>query len=352
MKSSLSLGVKYMSKPSNKDFAYYLSRFLTVYLPSQRNLSTNTISSYRDTFKLFLSYCSETLNISPNNIVIANITKTVVDDFIFWLENTRNCSKSTCNSRLGAFHSFFSYLQYEAPEYAYQCQQVLSIRTKKVPEPAINYLTVDGVKALLEQPDTSTKSGIRDLAILTLMYDTGARVSELTNIRVSDIRLNSPATIRLTGKGRKTRIVPLLSNTATIISNYIKIHNIDNNDSSCFLFLNREGKPLSRFGIGYILDKYCNSARKAYPSLIPDTFSPHCLRHSKAMHLLQAGVNLVYIRDLLGHVSVKTTEVYAKADDTFKREALEKANPLKTDTQFPQWTEDNDLMDWLRNIGK
>ena len=162
----------------------------------------------------------------------------------------------------------------------------------------------------------------------------------------------APATGRITGKGDKTRVVPLLSRTEDILKQYIKDFKIDAGGNDAYLFQNRSGQQLSRFGISYILTKYADMARKVHPELIPEKLSPHCIRHSKAMHLLQANVNLVYIRDLLGHSSVTTTEIYARADTTLKREALEKANPIKDTPAMPQWNSDDGLMEWLRTLGK
>ena len=186
-----------------------------------------------------------------------------------------------------------------------------------------------------------------------LMYDTGARVQEISGVNLVDLRLISPATLRLTGKGNKTRVVPLLSKTSEILSYYIKDFKLKEQGDEVPLFQNRKHGRLSRFGISYILTYYADRAREHHPDLIPDRVSPHMFRHSKAMHLLQANVNIVYIRDLLGHESIKTTEVYARADNTLKRKALEKADPIKHKSlNFPDWNNDEDLMDWLRNLGK
>ena len=177
-----------------------------------------------------------------------------------------------------------------------------------------------------------------------------ARVQEIADIKIVHIRFSAPATIRITGKGDKTRVVPLLSRTEDILKQYIKDFKIDAGGNDAYLFQNRNGQHLSRFGISYILTKYADKARKVHPELIPERLSPHCIRHSKAMHLLQANVNLVYIRDLLGHSSVTTTEIYARADTTLKREALEKANPIKDTPAMPQWNDDEGLMEWLRTL--
>lgn len=278
------------------------------------------------------------------------IDRNNIEEFVRWLKEERNCRPSTCNQRLGALKSFFSYLQFALPDRALQCQKALVIRSMKQQEPGLKYLTIEGIKVLLEQPDISTKYGRRDLALLSLMYDTGARVQEIAGIRISHIRFSAPATIRLTGKGNKTRVVPILSRTEDILKQYTKEFKIIERGNETYLFQNRSGQQLSRFGISYVLTKYADMARKERPDLIPEGLSPHCIRHSKAMHLLQANVNLIYIRDLLGHTSVTTTEIYARADTALKREALEKANPIKDTPVMPQWNDDAGLMEWLRNL--
>lgn len=300
------------------DFPYHLTKFFTEYLPLQRNVSTNTISSYRDTFRLLLLFYDTKKNVKPNQISIEMLNRNSIEEFIQWLKNDRNCSPSTCNQRLGALKSFFCYLQFAQPDYALQCQQNLAVRSLKQPEPGFKYLTIEGIQLLLEQPDISTKYGRRDLALLSLMYDTGARVQEISNIRLTHIRFSAPATVSLIGKGDKTRIVPLLSRTEQILKQYIQTFKLNEQGNESYLFQNQKRQQLSRFGIAYILDKYADMARRVRPDLIPEKLSPHCIRHSKAMHLLQANVNLIYIRDLLGHTNVTTTEIYARADTTLK----------------------------------
>jgi site-specific recombinase XerD len=187
---------------------------------------------------------------------------------------------------------------------------------------------------LLEQPDTTTKKGRRDLTLLSLMYDSGARVQEIIDLVPSMLRLGNPPTIKIIGKGNKARLVPLLNAQTEHLKHYLAEHRLNEHNTNAYpLFFNSRKEKLTRAGINYIVQKYCQSARIKNAGLIPKKFSCHSLRHSKAMHLLQAGVNLVYIRDILGHVSIQTTEIYAKADSKQKRIALEKAyvnvNPRK-----------------------
>lgn len=350
---SRKLGVIILKNSKPSDFAYMLSKFLANHLAGERNLSPNTILSYRDTFKLLFVYLRDEKGMPPEKVTIADIDRRTVLDFINWLKSVRGSSASTCNQRLGAVHAFFEYIQYEMPEKLYDCQNVISTRTTKAPQSTINYLTLDGIKAILAMPDTTTKIGRRDAMLLSLLYDTGARVQELVDITVGDVRLAAPATVRLVGKGNKARIVPLLHGTETLLREYMKdLPKQPFMDNNRPLFCNREKQKFSRWGIAYTLKKYADAARTANPGLIPDKLSPHCFRHSKAMHLLQANVNLIYIRDLLGHTNVKTTETYARADSAAKREALEKANPTKDVVQFPSWNADAGLMDWLQGFGK
>jgi integrase/recombinase XerD len=337
-------------KNKTHDFAYHLTKFFTEYLPIQRNLSPNTISTYRYSFQLLLTFFDSQKHVKPNQLELDMLTRNNIEEFIVWLQEERDCGASTCNQRLGALKSFFNYLQFTIPDRALQCQKNLAIKQMKQPEPGLKYLTIEGIQILLEQPDLSTKYGRRDLALLSLMYDTGARVQEIADIQIAHIRFSAPATIRLTGKGDKTRVVPLLSRTEDILKQYIREFKLSEKGNETYLFQNRQGEQLSRFGIAYVLTKYADMARSVRPDLIPEKLSPHCIRHSKAMHLLQANVNLVYIRDLLGHTSVTTTEIYARADTALKRAALEKANPIKDSPSMPQWKDDEGLMDWLRNL--
>ena len=336
------------------DFAAQLSRYLGIYLPGQVGGSINTISSYRDTFSLLLRYCQDEQGLSPQKLTLEKIDHHLVERFLLWLEKERNCCAGTRNNRLAAIHAFYRYLQIEMPQYLNRCQEILSIPYKKAQKKVVSYLTLDGMKTLLAQPDITTISGRRDLAMLSLLYDTGARVQELVDLKMEDIRLSNPTVIRLTGKGNKVRLVPIMMPTVKILQNYLNEHD------PCYtahggypLFCNRAGKRLTRAGVAYILDKYLSKAKISGEGSLPDSISPHRFRHSKAMHLLQAGVNLVYIRDLLGHADISTTEIYARADEHFKRQALEKAYPSPTPaSETTAWQKDDDLLDWLKNLGK
>lgn len=333
------------------DFSKYLTDYLTRYLVYERGCSSNTIIAYRDTFVLFITYMNQVRNIKAEKLFMKLITKASVVEFLDWLQSERNCGDSTRNLRLAALHSFFKYVQYQNPDNLYEYQDIMSIKVKKTRKKPLNYFTVDGIKLLLEQPDITTKKGRRDLALLSLMYDTGARVQEMIDLTPSAIHLDKPNTIQITGKGNKTRIVPLLEEQVKILRNYLTEFDLLRPQARLYpLFFNNRYEKLTRAGITYILLKYADIARKRDPKLIPDKLSCHFLRSSKAMHLLQAGVNLVYIRDILGHASVQTTEVYARADSKLKREAIEKAYVDVAPKEEPFWENNEDLLSWLKSF--
>lgn len=335
-------------KPTN--FAKYLTDFLSVYLPTQKNVSKNTIYSYRDTFKLLIHYCQEVKNIPVERITLNTLSSECIMGFLEWLETKRKCSITTRNLRLTAIHSFFRYVQAEEPAGIFNFQKISNIPYKKGEKTVVEYLTPEAIKLLLEQPDKQTRKGRRDLTLLSVLYDTGARVQELIEIKVCDIILQKPAIITLTGKGSKSRRVPIMQHTANLLQHYIVENNLDKTSrKEHLLFTNNQHHQLTKEGVAYILSKYVESARKT-STIIPSRVRVHMLRHSKAMHLLQAGVNLVYIRDFLGHVDLKTTEVYAKADVEMQRKAIEKVYPDLIKDDLPDWNQDQPLLSWLSEL--
>lgn len=333
------------------NFSKSLTDFLTKYLPAERGMSYNTIASYKITFILLLSFMQEQKGVEAQKLMFKHLTKECIEHFLNYLETVRNCSASTRNTRLAALHCFFAYVQYEYPEHIDECRKILSIKVKKTKRESINYLTVEGIKLLLDQPDLSTSKGIRDLAMLALMYDTGARVQEIIDLTPSSLRLEKPYTIKLIGKGTKARIVPLMEEQVVHLKNYMTINNLlDGNRNLYPLFYNYRKEKLTRAGITHVLHHYANMARQKNTTLIPDKISPHSFRHSKAMHLLQAGVNLVYIRDILGHESVTTTELYARVDSKQKREAIENAFVNVVQKEAPVWVNNEGLLQWLKTF--
>lgn len=330
------------------DFPYYLSRFFQSYLPGSRNVSGNTILSYRDTFTKLLTYLRDARSIVPDGVSFRDLDRNAIEDFLSYLENDQGCSISTRNQRLAGLKSFFRFVEVERPDLLAGCQAILSIKNKKCPKPVIDYLSGDETQLLLGQPDTSSAKGRRDLALLSLMYDSAARVQEVCDLKAGSVRLDSPAVVRLYGKGRKARDVPLDAPCAKILRAYMSENCLDRKEmQDTPLFFNSRKEQLSRSGVSYILSKYITLANERGGS-IPAGITPHCLRHSKAMHMVEAGINLIYIRDMLGHESIETTQVYAKANPETRRVALEKME--SKNPPMPDWNDNPDIMDFLHGL--
>lgn len=335
------------------DFALCLNKYLTDYMVNVRGSTARTIESYRYAFVFLLEYYASELKIPADAITLNDFTYEHILGFYVWLEKERKAGISTRNQRQSAINSFSRYLMYERPEYLPEYQKILGIPIKKGPQKEISYLKADGVKLLLEQIPAGTKEGLRDYVMLSLMYTTGIRVSELISIRVKDISLSKPYTLLVHGKGQKNRFVPI--NAAIVQSIQKYLHAMGYEDPSKLdnrLFINHMRQQFTRQGISYIVQKYSKRAREANPDLIPQDMSPHKIRHSTAMNLVNSGVDLIYIRDLLGHVSVKTTEVYARTDAKLKREAIEAASKELVPRQDAEWENDTGLREWLKDLCK
>ena len=327
------------------EFPRILSSFLLTELPAIRNQSSNTVTSYRDTYIRLLLYMQDVAHISASKVKIEDLSAERITEFLNWLETERGNSISTRNQRLAAICSLFQYIQIQAPEYMFQCQQVLAIPFKKSEKPHIEYLNETEMKVLLAMPDTTTRKGRRDQTLLSLLYDSGARVQELADLCVGDLRLDVPAQVKLTGKGKKTRSVPLMDKTCLLLKQYLKEQRLEKPSGYEHpLFFNSRKEKLTRQGIAYILKKYADDCGIK-------KISPHQLRHAKSMHLTEADVNPIFIRDFLGHTDLKVTEIYSKASIKMKQAALDK---LKTQDVIPHetrdWTDDKSLMDWLAEL--
>ena len=333
-------------------FAHYLNKFFIVYLPSIGGHTPTTVDSYRYAFILLLSYMEE-CGIPAESLDICHLTRHNLLGFLDWLQTSRHNSIATRNQRQAAINSFIKYLMYEYPDNLAEFQNILSIPIKKAPQKEVSYLKSDGVKLLLEQINTSTRNGIRDFAMLTLMYTTGIRVSEMIGIKVKDVSLGQPPTLLVHGKGQKSRYVPLTTHAVSALRQHIELHQLDQEKHlSNWLFVNHMGEPFRRQGINYIVGKYFDMAKKKKGDIIPNKFSPHGMRHSAAMGLVESGVDLIYIRDLLGHTSITTTEVYIKTDAAKRREAIEAASKEIVPSEDAQWEQNSKLKDWLKTFNR
>jgi site-specific recombinase XerD len=262
------------------DFSQYLTRFLSDYPPVQKNVSNNTIKSYRDTFKLFLRFCQED-GLPIERVAMQNLSDERIQRFLMWLEQERSCSISTRNLRLTAIHSFFRYAQAESPQSLYHYQKVLAIPLKKKRQTIVEHLSTEGVRILLEQPDRKTARGRRDLVLMSAMYDSGARVQEIIDLTVRDFISGSNPVLILTGKGSKTRRVPIMKNTASLLERYISENRLDASHKTEYrLFSNNQHNKLTKEGIAYIIGKYTKVAH-GISSAVPEKVKCHMLRTPK-----------------------------------------------------------------------
>ena len=329
------------------DFANALTDFLGRYLTVECGYSPNTVTTYSYTFTLFIKYMETEELVRPEKLTLSEITKERIIGFLSWIEKERKCSPSTRNARLGALHSFFCYLQYRNVAGLAKWQDILSIKTKKPKAPEMAYLT----KLILGQPDLKTRKGRRDFVLLGLLYDSGCRVQELIDLTPSCFRFDETVTVKLQGKGNKGRVVPLSDTQVANLKQYMAEERLTNPECQCHpLFPNPQGNKMSRMAVLNIVKKYHRMARAVSPELIPEDIGCHSLRHSKAMHMLEAEINLVYIRDFLGHVSTTTTEVYARASEKMKQKALSKLNPGIVQEGKTSWQSDKELLAYLKSL--
>ena len=334
---------------------YYLTSFLGKYLPGEKNASNNTIQSYSFTFKLLLTFFESVKSIDPERLSMADITRNAIIEFLDWLETVRGCSITTRNQRLVAIHSFVRFVQKQSPENLYEYQQILNIPNKQCAKTVVPFLTGDEMKILLSMPDPSSINGLRDLVLLALLYDSAARVQEIIDMKVKDLRLEKPAVVTLHGKGKKTRNVPITEKTKNLLRSYLQRspNNTGISPSEEYVFVNQRKQQLSRWGVSYIIRKYVDMAKQNDGFDIRFSVTPHVFRHSKSVHLLQAGVNLIYIRDLLGHSDCSSTQIYAKADTETRRKALEAAYAdILPTNELPDWSDDKNLMDFLDSMSR
>jgi len=304
--------------------AHYIKRFFTEYLPNQRNCSSHTIASYGDALRLFLVHLRDRKKISPAKLVVHDFSAGNIMEFLNELQVSRNNETGTRNVRLAAIRSFVKYLLLLDPTFTGDLHAVLAIPVKRSERRVLDFLTREELDAVLVAPDEETWSGKRDRILFTVMYNSGARVSEIAGAKVSDIRLNPGATLRLHGKGRKDRVLPLWKSTAKSLSQWITGNRLA---ATAPLFANARGAHMTRSGVEKRLRDAVRKAMEKCPSLKDKHVSPHTLRHTTAMHLLQSGVDITLIAMWLGHESIETTHIYMTTDLTMKENALKVLQP-------------------------
>jgi site-specific recombinase XerD len=326
-------------------FPTLLERYFTQRLVQQRQASAHTIASYRDTFRLLLQFAQRRLHRAPSALAIDDIDAPLVVEFLDELEKTRDVTARTRNLRLTAIRSFFRYVAFEAPAHAAQIQRPLAIPAKRYARALVPFLSRLEVDALLAAPDQRTWSGRRDHALILLAVQTGLRLSELTGLHQRDLQFGIGAHVRVIGKGRKERCTPLSKNTRAVLAAWVKEpHKLPDQP----LFPNASGGRLSAHGVQYLLAKHVASAITACPSLKHKRVSPHVLRHTTAMDLLQQGVEPCVIALWLGHEAIETTQIYLSADLELKQRVLDRVTPLNG--KPGRYRPDDKLLAFLKNL--
>ena len=328
-------------------FPQLLHAFFHDWLVRQRNVSHHTVLSYRDSWRLFLRFVAGAKKKSVAKLALSDFMAEDVLTFLENIEQVRSASIGTRNCRLSALHSFFSFVADREPLVAAQCAAVLRIPTKQAPKTEICALEEDEITAIIAQPDRSKIEGQRDHVLLAFLFNTGARIQEALDLTPRALRLESPFQVRLFGKGRKERICPLWPETVELLKALLKRKPRSDDDR---IFVNRYGAPLGASGVRFKLKQYVAAAAKKVPSLAGKRVHPHRFRHSTAVSLVAAGVDITVIRSWLGHESLDTTNVYARANLETKRRALEKVDPSVRPDKPPRWRREVDLLEWLDSL--
>lgn len=334
-----------------------LERFFREYLISLRGLSLRTLRSYRDALVLYLQDLAAQTGKRAIELDVSDITMERTIAFLSHLEEVRKNGIPTRNAKLAALHTFTRFLSAEHPEHMGELQRILGIPFKRGAQSApINYLETGEIAAILDCIDKNSSDGLRDYALFSLMYNTGARVQEVLNLRVGDVRLDPPSQVRLQGKGGKIRLCPLWNQTAHLLLKLITtVSSRSEKNPEALLFFNHRGMPLTRFGVRYLLKKYGSLAASKVTTLAEKPLHPHVIRHTTAMHLLKAGVDFATISQWLGHASLNITMRYAKSDLDAKRAALSKAfsAPTGKETNASNGTlvwSNESFMNWMKRL--
>lgn len=333
-------------KPADP-FPRLLRAFFYEWMTEQRNASVHTIRSYRDTWRLFLRFVARRRRRTVAQLTLGELTAAEVSAFLQYTEQERRDTIGTRNCRLAALRSFFGFVAGREPTAVAQCAEILRIPTKRAPIHAPCYLEPGEVEAILAQPDRSTIEGQRDHALLSFLYNIGARIQEALDVCPQAIRFDSPACVRLYGKGRKERLCPLWPETVSLLRSLLQRQPRAADEP---IFVNRYGVPLGASGVRFKLAEYVETAAKIAPSLTSKHVTPHSFRHATAVHLVAAGVDITVIRSWLGHVSLDTTNHYAQANLETKRKALERLDASSRASRPPRWRRNSSVLAWLDSL--
>jgi len=341
-----------MTKFGNSTLFPLIHDYLKIYLPKQRKVSSNTVRSYREALELFVDFVKERKQIPLADVTFEMLTAEMILAFLDHLETERGCSASTRNNRLAAIRAFINYAADRDITTVTVLNELKKVPVKKPSEVAVvEYMSMEAITAIVEQPDVDTPKGLRDRFFIMLMYDTGARIQEMVDIKLHDLQIDKFPKITLHGKGNKTRVVPLMDKTVQHLQKYISVfHNRTplSSDTPLFYSVTRGNmNSLTDRRIRYLLKEYGDKAREVC-SDVPENVHPHLFRHSRAMHLYQAGMDLTFVSQWLGHAHLETTQIYAHADTEHKRIAIAAAtspdNPLYSKLNSARYTVTDDEM--------
>jgi integrase/recombinase XerD len=337
-----------MKKPLSNVLGAIVRDYFTDHLPRVRGTSPHTIHSYRDSLMLLLRFLSARSKQPITELDLKDVDPPGILAFLAYLEQQRKNGAATRNVRLSAIHALFRFVASRNPEHLDLAQRVLAVPFKRAAQRTIDYLEREEIDSILKTIDRSTPQGSRDYALLATMFNTGARVQEIADLRACDLQLTKPFQVRLFGKGRKERYCPLWPQTAAVLRAFCKERNLDLRSEVC-VFLNHRDEPLTRFGIRYVLGRRLDRASQVVPNLRKKRLHPHSMRHSTAVALLKSGVDLSTISHYLGHASLNTTNRYAKVDLEMKRQAIARVKPVSRQSRTP-WSRNPTILDWLESL--
>ena len=335
------------------NIAALIQAFFLDFLVARRGLSSNTLTAYRDGIKLLLNYTAEQQHTPVDKLAVEDFDDRTVVDFLDHLQSARGNATRSRNTRLAPIHGLFRYIAGQVPEAMARCQQICTVPLKKAAHQSMEYLEDAEVGAMLSSIDLDSRHGPRDHALVLFMYNTGARVQEVVDLKLTDLRLDAPAQARLSGKGGKDRACPLWAETVQALRSYLNCHT-PSQEPCRHVFLNANGQPFTRFGIRYLVRQYAAKAAERCPSLKGKNVGPHTLRHTTAMHLLQSGNDLSVIKNWLGHADINTTHEYAAIDMKMKQRALDSCQApavKKGGKGRPRWLKP-DILKWLDDLSQ
>jgi integrase/recombinase XerD len=328
--------------------------FFRNYLVNQKGYSQNTISSYSDCIRLLISYTCDHLEVAIDKLDLFHFTDDLILDFLDHLEQTCGNKAATRNQRLAAIKTLFRFFALQDPTFIAVCEHVCAIRAKKTSHKVIASLEKDEVNAIFATVNADTLLGARDQALLHLLYNTGARVQELVDLDASDLRMEKPFQVLLTGKGRKQRVTPLFPETIEAIHHYLKLRD-QSRIENMPLFVNSRGQRITRFGIRYIVNKYATRSAATRSSLNAKNVTPHTFRHTTALHMIQSGIEITAVSQWLGHADIKTTTIYVEINNEMKRKVLEAfpppSAPHTNQPNEPLW-HDPPILAFLKDVSR